>query len=529
MIRPNIVVFGPAHVGKSTLIGYLAVDSGVISDWHLKVEKFKQELGQNYDKSQKYAYLLDTAKDERIKGANKGTTQRMRFMPYAFQENHKNTKLEWLLIDTPGTQHIERERLKGLHYGDLGIFIIEASKLLKFKLSDNDLLLEEFFAPLITWDKFEKTRKLIIAISKMDEIEFKQEVFETINDILKIIIGGKTNKIPIVPISIDVDSETECNITKKCKKISWYNGKPLVESIKHLVELSIKDDSSHRSFMSLDRKFEIKGHKLILRGKVLKGAFHVNQKIKISPVKLETGEFCSVEAKIQNIRQERGEDINNAREGDIVSLALVNLSKKNVKPIRSSAIVPKDTKLSMGRIIEVEIDSIETNSELHVSEAIKVLWFGRLLQGIILFIERNHVNNKFRVFIELEGTNVALPVDENMNFEFNKFYLKKEESDKGIYTNFEKTQLCNIYYTAEFIYDEQAITKEFGELHLNFLKNKKQLIYHRSNINKSISFQPDNDVGFYDAMKLIGYHISKKNKYFLVMPKVINWSPAKTI
>ena len=65
-LKRNIAVFGPTHAGKSSLVGYLTVRTSLDSrDWPRFVQGIQRELGTEYLPAQKFAYVVDTGKEER--------------------------------------------------------------------------------------------------------------------------------------------------------------------------------------------------------------------------------------------------------------------------------------------------------------------------------------------------------------------------------------------------------------------------------------------------------------------------------
>lgn len=517
MTSPNIVTFGPAHVGKSTLIGYLLVKSGAYPNWASEVEKIKEEIGPEYDKGQKYAYLLDTGKNERIRGVKKGTTQIMHTARITFDETYN-----WLLIDTPGSQHNERERLKGMFYGDIGVFIIEPSKLLKFSLNNDESLLQEFFAPLIAWNKFERTRKLVVAISKMDVINYDQKIFDDAKKIINIVLGDSASLIPIVPISIDVDHEKENNIMQYSENFNWYVGNTFIETIKELVSSPNPHDSRSISFMSIDRSFEKKGHSMVLRGKVLKGYFNKNSKIKISPVKTAEGRFTTINANIKSIKEEKSKDDSDiAREGGIISFSISQISKSDIDLLRSSIIIPESIKLSTGSIIEFETKSIYTDNIISLNKLVKILWFGKLLTGNIIFINKAPSSDKLNLFIELNSITVSMPLNLDNNFDYQKFYIKCSQDEKNIYGEFISVNLKNIFSSVRITYNKETIIDSSGNLIIDFNKYKLSINYED---NKLISFVSSESTSIYDVIKIINSHSEGKKQ---ITPMQYDWIPAK--
>ena len=61
MMENNLVLFGPAHAGKSTLGGYMKVKLSEYFDFQKFIDDIQKFLENEYDKSLKFAYVLDTA------------------------------------------------------------------------------------------------------------------------------------------------------------------------------------------------------------------------------------------------------------------------------------------------------------------------------------------------------------------------------------------------------------------------------------------------------------------------------------
>ena len=161
----NIVIFGPAKAGKSTLLGYIYANRTQGFNLEKADSDNRKKLGDNYEETSKYSYIFDTLPDEVLRGHGRGTTRTMKMKKVRIND------CEMILIDTPGAEHHYRERVKGMYYGEIGVFMVELLDLTRFGLLDqtNENAIKEFFTPLCLWYGFkDKRRKTIVAISKMD-------------------------------------------------------------------------------------------------------------------------------------------------------------------------------------------------------------------------------------------------------------------------------------------------------------------------------------------------------------------------
>ncbi len=93
----NIVVFGKAQSGKSTLLGYLYSKSNKKFNINEFERKTKAQLENSYRPSYLFAYIMDESKDERI---IKPGTRKLHIRKIALNEFTRIT-----VIDTPGAEH----------------------------------------------------------------------------------------------------------------------------------------------------------------------------------------------------------------------------------------------------------------------------------------------------------------------------------------------------------------------------------------------------------------------------------------
>ena len=101
IVRGVIVLVGPGHVGKSTLLGFVAPRDEVVgAEWKKELEFIEEGLGTDYDSSQKYAYYVDTGVTERRrKTGHIGQTQHMHTITVPI--GNTPCAVEWTIIDTP--------------------------------------------------------------------------------------------------------------------------------------------------------------------------------------------------------------------------------------------------------------------------------------------------------------------------------------------------------------------------------------------------------------------------------------------
>ncbi|WP_028315946.1 GTP-binding protein [Desulfatibacillum aliphaticivorans] len=153
----NLVIFGPAHAGKSTLAGYLRVRLDSSFNFNKHVDSIKDEKWFTDDKA--LSSIVDTAKKERELRDTSSKLGTSRFIhSYGIENQNNSNKIysNLTIIDTPGAQHKYKERIKGMYFGEIGVFVIEAKKVLNTTI-DN---IHEYYSPLMLWKKLEGKHRL---------------------------------------------------------------------------------------------------------------------------------------------------------------------------------------------------------------------------------------------------------------------------------------------------------------------------------------------------------------------------------
>jgi bifunctional enzyme CysN/CysC len=196
---------GSVDDGKSTLIGRLLYDTQMIYEDQLKaLAKDSARLGTTGGELD-LALLVDGLQAEREQGITIDVAYRY----------FSTTKRKFIIADTPGHEQYTRNMATGASTCDLAVILIDARKGLLTQTRRHS-----FIVALLG------IRHLLVAVNKMDLLDYQQEVFDRIvSDYLNFAAKLKVANIRCIPISALKGD----NVVEKSSNMPWYQGPTLLE------------------------------------------------------------------------------------------------------------------------------------------------------------------------------------------------------------------------------------------------------------------------------------------------------------
>ncbi len=215
----RFITCGSVDDGKSTLIGRLLYDSKMIFEDQLAAleadSKRVGTQGQNID----FALLVDGLAAEREQGITIDVAYRF----------FATEKRKFIVADTPGHEQYTRNMVTGASTADLAVILIDARKGVLTQTRRHSYL-----AHLIG------IRNLVLAVNKMDLIDYDQAKFEAIvADYRAFATSIGIKAFTAMPISGFMGD----NITTRSVHTPWYTGVPLIEHLDS-VELDVTADQA---------------------------------------------------------------------------------------------------------------------------------------------------------------------------------------------------------------------------------------------------------------------------------------------
>ncbi|WP_306253126.1 sulfate adenylyltransferase subunit CysN [Parvularcula sp. IMCC14364] len=215
----RFITCGSVDDGKSTLIGRLLYDSKLIyEDQMAAVENDSKKSGTTGEKPD-LALLVDGLAAEREQGITIDVAYRF----------FSTDRRKFIVADTPGHEQYTRNMATGASTADLAIILIDARYGVQVQTRRHS-----YIASLLG------IRHVVVAINKMDLLDFDQGVFSSIeNDYRSFAEKLGFEDIVCIPMSaLDGD-----NITTRSDRSTWYEGKTLMEHLE-TVEISKGESAS---------------------------------------------------------------------------------------------------------------------------------------------------------------------------------------------------------------------------------------------------------------------------------------------
>ena len=218
----KILTCGSVDDGKSTLLGRLLFDSQNIFLDQMDQAKIESEKYGTQGKEIDLALLVDGLQAEREQGITIDVAYRY----------FETSNCKFIIADTPGHEQYTRNMATGASNSDVAIILIDAQKGVLEQTRRHS-----FIVNLLG------IKHIVVAINKMDLINYNENVFETIVDDYKELIKNFTftsiNFIPLSALKGD-------NVFSNFENTKWYKGSPLIEALEKVNVL----DSSQNNELS---------------------------------------------------------------------------------------------------------------------------------------------------------------------------------------------------------------------------------------------------------------------------------------
>jgi sulfate adenylyltransferase large subunit len=206
---------GSVDDGKSTLIGRLLLDAkGIFEDQLESVEATSRSRGYDYTD---LALLTDGLRSEREQGITIDVAYRYFATP----------RRKFIIADTPGHVQYTRNMVTGASTADLGLVLVDARQGLTEQSRRHAVILSLLRVP-----------HLVLAVNKMDLVDYDQAVFERISDEFK----SFATKLSIPDLEvIPISALKGDNVVTRSEQMDWYDGQSLMHHLENVHVASDRD------------------------------------------------------------------------------------------------------------------------------------------------------------------------------------------------------------------------------------------------------------------------------------------------
>ena len=296
--KPNINIVFVGHVdhGKSTTIGRLMYDTGLLPEQEL--QKLKEEAQKHGKVGFEFAFVMDKFKEERERGLTIDLSYR------------KLVTKKWqvTIIDAPGHKDFVKNMITGASQADCAFLTVSAKEGVQPQTKEHLWLLRTM-----------GVQQIAVNVNKMDTVDYKEEAYnKTKSDVSVILkqVGIAPEKVPFLAIS----ALRGDNIAKKSDKMPWYKGPTILEQF-DLFEAP-KKPTQLPLRMPVQDVYTITGIGTVPVGRIETGILKVNDKIIVMPSG-KIGEVKSIEMHHEQMPQ--------AEPGDNVGINVRGLGKEDMR------------------------------------------------------------------------------------------------------------------------------------------------------------------------------------------------------
>ncbi|GCC10175.1 bifunctional enzyme CysN/CysC [archaeon] len=297
----NLVFIGHVDHGKSTTVGRLLFEKGVIGE-HI-IRQYKEEAEKKGKATFEFAWVMDRLKEERERGVTIDIShQKMETDKYFFT-----------IIDAPGHRDFIKNMITGASQADAAVLVVDVAQ----RNEKGGLMPQTkehvFLARTLGMQQF------IVGINKMDAVKFDEKKFNEVKEIVSklfLMVGYKPDQLQFVPMSALKGD----NIAKKADAMPWYKGPTLLEAIDNLK--TPKKPTNLPMRLPIQDVYSITGIGTVPVGRVETGVMKAGDKVVFEPANI-SGEVKTIEM--------HHEQIEMAEPGDNVGFNVRGVGKNDIK------------------------------------------------------------------------------------------------------------------------------------------------------------------------------------------------------
>jgi len=253
----RFITCGSVDDGKSTLLGRLLYDAGLLSDDDIAALHADSKRVGTRNGEPDYALLLDGLAAEREQGITIDVAYRF----------FATARRKFIVADTPGHEQYTRNMVTGASTADLAVILIDARKGVLTQTRRHSYLVSLL-----------GIRHVVLAINKLDMVGYAREVFDIIDRDYRE-FAAKLGFEAIV--SIPMSALAGDNVTARSANTPWYSGPSLIEHLESVEPTRAKANSPLRMPVQWVNRpnHEFRG----FSGRILSGSVKPGDAVRVLP------------------------------------------------------------------------------------------------------------------------------------------------------------------------------------------------------------------------------------------------------
>lgn len=295
----NIVFVGHVDAGKSTVVGRIMFDSGIVSEQELA--KLKAETEKYGKAGFEFAYIMDEIRESRERGVT---------IDLAYKKIMTN-KFQVTVIDAPGHRDFVKNMITGASQADAAFLVVAAPTGVEPQTTEHLWL-------LITAG----VKNIAVVINKMDAVGYAEDKFNKVKEEVGKLLKGVGVK-PENTTFIAASGLKGDNVVKKSANMAWYKGPTIVEQIDLFPAPELSTNLPMR--MPIQDAYEITGIGTVPVGKIVSGVIKKGMKVIVLPGRTGKG----IEGEVKTIEAHH-EQMDDAQAGDNVGITVRGVGKKDI-------------------------------------------------------------------------------------------------------------------------------------------------------------------------------------------------------
>ena len=322
----RLLTCGSVDDGKSTLIGRLLVETDSVPHDSIAAARFTRRSGSTIIAGEvDYSLLTDGLEAEREQGIT---------IDVAYRSMSLRDGKRLIISDAPGHEQYTRNMVVAASRADIALVLVDATKGVRTQTLRHSTICAIM-----------GVKRIIVAVNKLDAVEFSQEIYmQILNELTPLFSKLGMEDVRFIPMSaLNGD-----NVTNKSLHMRWYSGETLLDAIQGWSPPVVSSSHTRMDIQLISRADDFRG----VAGTVHGAGFGAGDQVLVLPSKQK-----ATISKIITYKNDK------ATAGDLDSVTLV--LEPDVDAARGDVIVNIDNPLEISNRYQAKIVWLHEEPLIH--------------------------------------------------------------------------------------------------------------------------------------------------------------------